>query len=232
MNCLIVDDEEMSRNMVRHFVEQTEFLNLVGVCENAIEASNIINKEKIDVVFLDIEMPQMSGYELLDTFVDNPPQVILVTAKKDHAVEAFNYDVTDYLVKPLTYGRFLKAITRAQERLNYMQTASGSGRRHEELYVRSESRIVRVKYDDIMYVEALADYIMIFTEDNKYIVHSTMKGFQSRLPQDQFVRLHRSYILNINKIEAIENLFVLVNKKHIPIGASYKEDFLNRLNLL
>lgn len=232
MNCLIVDDEEMSRNMVRHFVEQTEFLNLVGVCENAIDASNIINKEKIDVVFLDIEMPQMSGYELLDTFVDNPPQVILVTAKKDHAVEAFNYDVTDYLVKPLTYGRFLKAITRAQERLNYKQAASETGRIHEELYVRSESRIVRVKYEDITYVEALADYIMIFTEDNKYIVHSTMKGFQSRLPQDRFVRLHRSYILNINKIEAIENLFVLVNKKHIPIGASYKEDFLNRLNLL
>jgi len=232
MNCLIVDDEEMSRNMVRHFVEQTEFLNLVGVCENAIDASNIINKEKIDVIFLDIEMPQMSGYELLDTFVDNPPQVILVTAKKDHAVEAFNYDVTDYLVKPLTYGRFLKAITRAQERVNFKQVASETGRKHEELYVRSESRIVRVKYDDIMYVEALADYIMIFTADNKYIVHSTMKGFQSRLPQDQFVRLHRSYILNINKIEAIENLFVLVNKKHIPIGASYKEAFINRLNLL
>lgn len=232
MNCLIVDDEEMSRNMVRHFVEQTEFLNLVGVCENAIDASNIINKEKIDVIFLDIEMPQMSGYELLDTFVDNPPQVILVTAKKDHAVEAFNYDVTDYLVKPLTYGRFLKAITRAQERMSFKQETSETGRIHEELYVRSESRIVRVKYDDIMYVEALADYIMIFTADNKYIVHSTMKGFQSRLPQDQFVRLHRSYILNINKIEAIENLFVLVNKKHIPIGASYKEAFINRLNLL
>src|SRR5690554_5490444 len=232
MNCLIVDDEEMSRNMVKHFVEQTEFLNLVGVCENAIDASNIINKEKIDVVFLDIEMPQMSGYELLDTFIDNPPQVILVTAKKDHAVEAFNYDVTDYLVKPLTYGRFLKAITRAQERMNFRQGVSDTGRKHEELYVRSESRVVRVKYDDIMYVEALADYIMIFTADNKYIVHSTMKGFQSRLPQDQFVRLHRSYILNINKIEAIENLFVLVNKKHIPIGASYKEAFINRLNLL
>ncbi len=232
MNCLIVDDEEMSRSMVRHFVEQTEFLNLVGVCENAIEASNFINKEKVDVIFLDIEMPEMSGYELLDTFVDNPPQVILVTAKKEHAVEAFNYDVTDYLVKPLTYSRFLKAVTRAQERINYQNAAAIGNRNHEELYVRADSRIVKVRYEDILYVEALADYIMIFTADQKLIVHSTMKGFQSRLPQDLFARVHRSYILNVNKINAIENLFVVINKKYIPIGASYKDDFIKRLNLL
>lgn len=234
MNCLIVDDEEMSRNMVKHFVEQTEFLNLVGVCESAIEASNVINKNKIDIIFLDVEMPEMSGYELIDSFVDNPPQVILVTAKREHAAEAFDHDVTDYLVKPLTYSRFLKAVSRAQDKLRVANFTNniGPSRIPGELYVRSESKIVKINYSEILYVEALADYIMIFTKDNKHIVHSTMKGFQSRLPQERFIRVHRSYIINLEKVDSIENLFVIINKKHIPIGASYKDEFMKRLNLL
>jgi DNA-binding LytR/AlgR family response regulator len=234
MNCLIVDDEEMSRNIVRHFVEQTDFLNLVGICSDAIEAANFLKKENVDLIFLDIEMPGMTGYELLESFSENPPQIILVTGKKEYAADAFNYDVTDYLVKPLTYSRFLKAVTRAQERLSGQPAGGTSSSRKlpDDLYVRSDSKIVKVNFNEIYYVEALADYIMIFTADSKLIVHSTMKGFQSRLPQEKFVRVHRSYIINADKIEAIENLFVVINKKHIPIGASYKDEFMKRLNLL
>jgi len=227
MDCLIVDDEEMSRNIVKHFVEQTKFLNLVGICSDGFEATNILHKIDVDIIFLDIEMPGMTGYELIKS-MKNPAEIILITAKKDHAVEAFEYRVTDYLLKPITYPRFLQAISRVQENM-----AGVKGRiKAKELYVRTDSKIVKVNFDEILYIEALADYIMIITPNNKYIVHSTMKGFQSRLPEDQFSRVHRSYIINRDKIETIENLFVVINKKFIPIGASYKDDFIDNLNML
>jgi DNA-binding LytR/AlgR family response regulator len=227
MDCLIIDDEEMSRNMVKHFVEKTESLNLVGVCEDPIEAANILKKTKVDILFLDIEMPNMSGYDLIKT-LENPPQIIMITAKKEHAAEAFDYNVTDYLVKPITYTRFFQAVSRAKDNIQLFRGRS----RSNEIYVRTESKIVKISLDDLLYVEALADYIMLFTADSKYIVHSTMKGFQSKLPADKFVRIHRSYIVNIDKVSSIENLFVVINNKYIPIGASYKDDFMNRLNML
>jgi DNA-binding LytR/AlgR family response regulator len=227
MDCLIVDDEEMSRNVVKHFVEQTKSLNLVGICSDGFEATTILHKTDVDIIFLDIEMPGMTGYELIKSMT-NPAEIILITAKKEHAVEAFEYRVTDYLLKPITYPRFLQAIGRVQENMAGVQ-----GRiKAKELYVRTDSKIVKVNFDEILYIEALADYIMIITSNNKYIVHSTMKGFQSRLPEDQFSRVHRSYIINRDKIETIENLFVVINKKFIPIGASYKDEFIENLNML
>jgi DNA-binding LytR/AlgR family response regulator len=227
MDCLIIDDEEMSRTTVKHFVEKTEDLNLVAVCADPIEAVNILQKTKIDILFLDIEMPNMSGYDLIKTLED-PPQIILITAKREHAAEAFDYKVTDYLVKPVQYSRFFQAVQRAKENIQLFRGKN----RTNEIYVRTESKIVKISLDDLLYVEALADYIMLFTPDNKYIVHSTMKGFQSKLPADKFVRVHRSYIVNVDKVSSIENLFVVINNKYIPIGASYKDDFMNRLNML
>lgn len=229
MDCLIIDDEEMSRNIVKHFVEQTDSLNLVGVCSSAIEANNILSKEKIDLIFLDVEMPEMSGYDLIKSLA-SPPEIILVTAKKEHAAEAFDHDVADYLVKPLTYPRFLKAINKV-----YKNTAKGDefgNSALKDLYVRSESKIVKIFLEDVLYIEALADYIMIITVAGKHVVHSTMKGFQSRLPENKFARVHRSYIVNTDKIETIENLNVVMQKKYIPIGAFYKESFMKRLNML
>ncbi|MFN3404138.1 MAG: LytR/AlgR family response regulator transcription factor [Cytophagaceae bacterium] len=228
IDCLIIDDEEMSRSMVKHFVQQTESLNLVGVCESAIEASNMITKTKVDVLFLDVEMPEMSGYDLIKS-LDDPPLIVLITSKKEHAVEAFEYKVVDYLLKPLNYARFLTAVSKVKEILD---SSKISVLNKNELYVRTEQKFVRIMLDEVLYIEALADYIMIFTKNNKYIVHSTMKGFQARLPQDRFSRVHRSYIVNNDKIEAIENLFILIGGKSIPIGASYKDEFMGRLNLL
>ncbi|HEX8549027.1 MAG TPA: LytTR family DNA-binding domain-containing protein [Cytophagaceae bacterium] len=228
MDCLIIDDEEMSRNMVKNFVEQTETLNLVAVCTSAIEASNILSKRKIDIIFLDVEMPEMSGYDLIKS-LSEPPNVILITGKKEHAAEAFEYNVTDYLLKPLTYPRFLRAVSKVKEDTKNL---SMNVTKDNELYVRTDSKIVKIKLDEVLYIEALADYIMIFTTGNhKYIVHSTMKGFQGRLPLQNFARVHRSYIVNTDKIESIENLFIVINSKYIPIGALYKDEFMKRLNL-
>lgn len=228
MDCLIIDDEEMSRNMVKHFVEQTESLNLVGICSNAIEAANILAKKKVDLLFLDVEMPEMSGYELIGS-LSEPPHVIMITSKKDHAAEAFEYNVSDYLLKPLSYPRFLKAVAKVRELGNSVEEVGFFN--DNELFVRSDAKIIKVSMEDIFYVEALADYIMIFTQNNKYIVHSTMKGFQGRLPKNKFARVHRSYIINTDKIESIENLFIVMNGKYIPIGALYKDEFMKRLNL-
>jgi len=227
LDCLILDDEEMSRNLVKQFVEKTEGLNLIGVYGDPIEAANALKKTRVDILFLDIEMPNMTGYDLIKT-LEEQPQIIMITAKKEHAAEAFDYNVTDYLVKPINYTRFFQAVGRAFENIENKKDRKGAN----EIYVRTESKIVKVNLDELLYVEALADYIMLFTAENKYIVHSTMKGFQSKLPSNRFVRIHRSYIVNKDKVASIENLFVVINNKYIPIGASYKDDFMSRINML
>jgi DNA-binding LytR/AlgR family response regulator len=229
MNCIIVDDEEMSRNIVRHFVEQTSFLTLVHECANGIEAANVLRQTPVDLLFLDIEMPQMSGMDLVKS-LQVKPQVIFITSRSDYAVEAFEYNVTDYLVKPITYARFLKAVTKAKETFDAQQPLQLYSK---DLYIKSDSKIVKINLKDLLYVEALADYVMMYTSTgNRHVVHATMKGVEKKLNSGEFVRVHRSYIVNIEKIEAIEDLSIVINKKLIPIGASYKENFLKKLNIL
>lgn len=229
MNCLIVDDEEMSRNIVRHFVEQTNFLTLSSECADAIQAANFLQQSQVDLLFLDIEMPHMSGMDLVKSLLVKP-QVIFITSRSDYAVEAFEYSVTDYLVKPITYGRFLKAVTKAKEVFDTLQPIQVHSK---DLYIKSDSKIIKVNLKDLLYVEALADYVMIYTsQGNRHVVHATMKGVEKKLNSGEFVRVHRSYIVNVEKIEAIEDLSIVINKKLIPIGASYKDNFLKKLNIL
>lgn len=229
MDCMIVDDEEMSRNIVKHFVEQTSLLTLIHVSSDSIEASNFLQTNQVDLLFLDIEMPEMSGMDLLKV-IPIKPQVVMITSKTDRAVEAFEYDVTDYLVKPITYPRFLKAVSKAKENLETVQPVVAE--QPNDIYVRTDSKIVKINLKDLLYVEALADYVMLHTLSNRYIAHSTMKGIEKKLTPKEFIRIHRSYIINTDKIDAIEDLSVLINKKYIPIGASYKENFIKRLNIL
>lgn len=229
MTCIIVDDEEMSRNIVRHFVEQTSFLTLVHQCSDAIEAANVLGQTSVDLLFLDIEMPQMSGMDLIKS-LQLKPQVIFITSRSDYAVEAFEYNVTDYLVKPITYARFLKAVTKAKDTFDTLQPIHLYSK---DLYIKSDSKIVKINLKDLLYVEALADYVMMYTASgNRHVVHATMKGVEKKLNSGEFIRVHRSYIVNIEKIEAIEDLSIVINKKLIPIGASYKENFLKKLNIL
>jgi DNA-binding LytR/AlgR family response regulator len=228
MNCIIVDDEEMSRNIVKHFVEQTSGLALLHVCANAIEASNFLQEKAVDIIFLDIEMPEMSGLDLLKVLTTKP-EVILITSKNDRAVEAFEYSVTDYLLKPITYPRFLQAVAKAKENRELRPAVTDLP---NDIYIRADSKIVKINLKDLLYVEALADYVMLHTVSNRYIAHSTMKGIERKLTPKEFIRIHRSYIINTEKIDAIEDLSVLINKKYIPIGTSYKESFIKRLNIL
>jgi DNA-binding LytR/AlgR family response regulator len=223
-----VDDEQMSRNIVKHFVEQTSGLHLLHVCTDAIEASNFLQNNTVDIVFLDIEMPEMSGIDLLKVLTIKP-EVILITSKTDRALEAFEYSVTDYLLKPITYPRFLQAVAKAKEK---RESRPAPVELPTDIYVRTDSKIVKVTLKDLLYVEALADYVMLHTLSHRYIAHSTMKGIERKLTPKEFIRIHRSYIINTEKIDAIEDLSVLINKKYIPIGTSYKENFIKRLNIL
>ncbi len=226
MDCIIVDDEEISRNIITHFVEQTDGLNLLKICSNAVEAMNFLQKSQVDVILLDIEMPGMSGLELIKS-IPLKPAIIFITSKAEHAVEAFEYSVTDYLVKPVSYSRFLKALTKVKK-----QPVIITNEGNNDLYVKTDSKIIKIILKDLLYVEALADYVILQTLSHKHIVHSTMKGIEKRLSDAEFMRIHRSYIINVEKIESIEDLSVVINKKFIPIGASYKEVFMKRLNVL
>lgn len=230
MNCIIVDDDEMSRSTVQHFVEQTEFLNLKAICANASEAIKALAEGSVDLIFLDIEMPQMSGLEMLEA-LQVKPFVILITSKPEYAVEAFEYSVVDYLLKPLKYIRFVKAVNKVIELKNTSPSASIDVT-EEDIFVKTELKYVRLKFSDVYYVEAMADYVVLYLKDSKHIIHSTMKGIEKKLPSNLFARVHRSYIVNVSRVDQVENTNIVINNAKIPIGASYKADFMNSLKIL
>lgn len=228
LNCIVVDDDEMSRKVVAHFIEKTKTLQLSRDFSNAIDALKYLDEEHVDMIFLDVQMPEMSGMEFINA-LEKDIEIILITSEEKYAVEAFEKKVTDYLVKPIEYGRFLQAAQEAERNVSVKRAETTS---RDEFYVRTDSKIVRIPFHKIMFVEALADYVIIQTDSKKYIVHFTMKGIANRLPESEFVRTHRSYIVNLDRIELLEDNSVVMGDKYIPIGASYKDALLDRLNFL
>ena len=228
MDCLIVDDEEVSREIVQRFVKRTQELTMVGVLDNALDAYQQLSNKHIDILFLDIEMPEMTGIELVKS-LEHLPQVILITGRKDFAAEAFDYNLTDYLVKPINYFRFLKAVDRARRNLNRDVVEKTD---NDRIYIKANGKIIRLKLRDIFFIEALSDYVIINTERKRYIVHTTMKKIAQRLCSANFVRIHRSYIVNIASVETIDDMQVYMLQKPIPIGASYKAAFFIQTKFL
>ncbi len=228
LKSIIVDDEELSRNILKNFVGKTQNLEALALCADGIEASNYLSRHQVDLIFLDIEMPEMSGIDLIKS-LSKPPMVILVTSKREHAIEAFEYNVVDYVLKPFDYTRFLKAVNKAREIYNSKNETSEDD---PDLFVKVDSRLVKIKSSDVIWIEALGDYIVINTEDSKYIVHNTMKGIESKLSSDKFLRVHRSYIVRLDKIETLDESVIVIKQKIIPIGGTYKSRLLNRLNMV
>ena len=226
--CMAVDDDAISRKIIKHYIEQTNFLMLAYECETAIEAANILSEDDVDILFLDINMPEMSGMDLVK-HIDEHYEIIMVTSNTDFAIEAFEKSVTDYLVKPLEYGRFLKASTKAKSNIESVKKSSEV---HKDIFVRHDSKLVRVCLQNILFIEALADYVIIHTLAKKYIVHSTMKGLAMKLPTSNFSRVHRSFIVNHHNIDELEDVHILIGGHSIPVGASYKENFFSKLNML
>lgn len=232
LNCMVVDDDKMSRLIINKFIEKTDFLTLSHDLDTTKEASDILLGESandVDVVFLDIEMPGMTGLELVRS-LKNAYNVILVTSKSEYATEAFEDAVADYLVKPVEYERFLKAANKVKDNLEKEKILA---EKEDHIYVKSDGKLYRLAYNNILFVEALADYVIFNTEvGRKHIVHHTMKGIEKRLPESIFSRVHRSYIINRNKISRIEDLQVFIGEKSFSIGASYKEALIDKFNLL
>ncbi len=228
MNCIVVDDDQLSRLAISKCVERTDFLNLVEVCSDAFEAMKVVREHDIDLIFLDIEMPEMTGMEFIQALKDIP-QIILITAKKDYAAEAFNYDVTDYIVKPVNYPRFLKAVEKARLIADNVQSESPEA---DHIFIKKDAQLMRLELNEILFVEAFADYVNIHTETARYTVLSTMKAIQNKLPESDFIRVHRSYIVRVDKILSLEDSVISVGKQTMPVSRSYKPDLMDRLNLL
>lgn len=229
IRAVIIDDDEVSRKVLSSFIERTSSLELIGDFSTAIEALETLEDEKIDVFFLDVEMPEMNGFQFLNHFKRHSAQVILVTSKREYAVMAFEYDITDYLVKPIEYSRFLQAVNRVKENNGSKISASNS---ENALFVKDENIYTKLKFDQIKWIEASGDYVSVVSEDKSYLVHTTMKQIESHLPKNKFLRVHRSYIINTSKLDNFDKEFCVVSGKMIPIGKSYRKELIGRLNVL
>ncbi|MCI1188215.1 LytTR family DNA-binding domain-containing protein [Hymenobacter sp. DH14] len=235
LTCAIIDDDEINRLTLEHYVSLTPNLKLVASLADGMAGLAFFREgNRVDVLFLDIEMPHLSGLDLLRV-LPNPPEVIITTARQDFAVDAFALRVTDYLVKPFEFARFTQAVERVSSRVGSSAPAGAPAAAEvptrSDLFVKVNSRMVRINFDEVLYVEALSDYVNIVTDKHKYIVYTTLKALETRLaPYTNFVRVHRSYLLNTQHIESIEDNTANLHGGHfVPIGKSYQEGFYKSL---
>jgi len=238
--CLVVDDDKSSVKILTKLIEMTGEVVLKDVAYNAFDARNLLSGSKYDIVFLDVEMPGMTGMQLIDV-MDNMPYIILVTSKKEYAVDAFKYNVTDYLLKPVEPQRFIQAINKVKHQQN-KTTGSGKSNQNSEaqpdekenvIFVKEGHHLSKVIENNIQYIEAFGDYVNIITDDKKHTVHSTMKSMVKKLNPEKFIRIHRSYITRLDQIESIEdNMILLSNGTKLPLGGSYKESLMEKLKFL
>lgn len=227
VKCLIIDDDIFSAKIIQKFIQDTDFLELVDTATGGIEASRMLRDNTIDLLFLDIEMPGMSGLDLLTTIQNKDLLVIVTSASREYAVEAFEQNVIDYLVKPVSYPRFLIAAQKACDKLNQRQQASTTA---DFTFVKVEQKLVKIYFADIQYIEALGDYVHIVSNNKKTIVYATLKATVSRFPANKFIRVHRSFIVNLDAITAVEGNNVAIGTKFIPIGATYAKSVLQLLS--
>ena len=241
MKCVIIDDEPLAVDVIENYIQQVGGIEIVAKCNNPLDAITILNRSQIDLIFLDIEMPNLTGIELVKT-LDNIPQFIFTTAYPQYALEGFDLNATDYLVKPIPFNRFLKAISRAKEKfeLENKTIEKISPIPHEQdtvnkdfIFVKSEYDNVKINTADIMYIQGLKDYIkIILVNSNKSILTlSSFKNIQKKLSANQFIRVHRSYIVNISFIKTIQKTKIVIDDIRIPIGETYKGEVFKRLGV-
>lgn len=216
---------------MKQLVSQVKNLELVNECATAMEAYNTINKEPVDLLLLDIEMPEMTGLELIKNLGNKRPLIIFTTAKKDYAVEAFELNVIDYLIKPVAPARFLQAIDRASEALESNKAEVKVGEQ-EFVFVKDNGILKRINVDDILYLEAMGDYVKVHTPQKFHVLHATLKSIEEKLPSSKFLRVHRSYIVSLNKIDYIQEGMIAIGKANVPVADTYRTALNKRLNLL
>lgn len=241
-NCLIVDDERPALKLLEAYIAKLPHLNLVASCENGMQAIAALQQHSVDLLFLDIQMPDLTGLELLQT-LKIKPQVVLTTAYRDYAVEGFALNATDYLVKPYSFERFVQAVNKCLEIITLKsnpepQTTTKQSDITEtsptenHFFVKTAYKMERVEFEDIRYIESMREYVSIHTKGRRFVVHHTMNNMEEKLPKPNFIRIHRSYIVAMNYIEAINGNTVHIEEKVIPVGGSYRKAFFEKIKTL
>ena len=229
LKCLIIDDEPIARKLLQEYIEETDFLELAGVVENPLKAAGLINSITIDLIFLDINMPKMSGLDFLRS-APNLPMVIMTTAYGQYALDGFELAVVDYLVKPFSLDRFLKACLKAVE-LKLLKESKSANQKSDagHFFIKCEGKIEKVIYDELIYLEAMANYVILHTIDDKMIVYLTIKGILKKLPADRFMQVHKSYIVNTEKINTIEGNMLHLGNTKITMGLNYANGVMDHV---
>ena len=233
MNCIIVDDDKLSCKLLEGYVAKYTSLNLVGTFSNSVSARNELSKRKdIDLIILDVEMPELDGFDFIGS-LEFPPNIIIVSSAEQYAIKAFDFNVVDFLLKPVQYARFCKAIDKTIRYFSRKETINSGD---QEIFIKKGSSLVKLKLKDIVYVEALENYVTVNTKEEKYTIHFTMKAIESQLPSSLFTRVHRSFIINKSLIQAIKENSLDLNigdsLKSIPVGKSYRDILLNDINVM
>jgi len=233
MKCIVLDDDKVSRLLVEKYIKKTKHLEFLASFATPIEALNFKQIDDVELIFVDIEMPEMSGLQFMKSFNVKQPYTIVISAKDRYAVEALNLDTVDYLLKPIEYSRFLKAVNKVKNINNSEKPKTDE----LSIFIKDGgSNLIRLKYDSIIWIEALENYILIVTDKEKHTIHFTMKAIENQFPENQFIRIHRSYIVNLQKILAIEDNYVIVayneHKKSFPISKSMKENILKKIKII
>ncbi len=226
-NCLIVDDEPLAVALMENHIRQVPFLALAGKCFNAMEAIAFLEKNEVDLIFLDIEMPYLTGMQL-KSFLPEKQKVIFTTAYSDFAIESYEKNAFDYLLKPITFERFLKSVKRLQS-IESIKPAIVPSSAESHIFVKSGREIIKLEYDDILYIEGLKDYVSLVTDTDKVITYKLMRELEETLPGN-FARVHLSYIINCNKIKKISDNQVIIQEKNIPISEKYRDSFLQKVS--
>jgi DNA-binding LytR/AlgR family response regulator len=233
MNCIIVDDDLVTCKIFEGYVSKSASLNLIGTFNDSIEARNTIAKRQdIDLVILDIQMPEMNGFDFIGS-LDAPPNIILISSAEEYAIKAFDLNVVDYLLKPVSYGRFCKAIDKT---IRYFSRKDVANAEDEEIFIKKGSSLVKLKLKDIVYIEALENYVTLNTSNDKFTIHFTMKAIENQLTSSVFIRVHRSYIINKSMIQAINENSLELNvggvNRSIPVGKSFRDSLLDDINVM
>ncbi|MEQ9266557.1 MAG: LytTR family DNA-binding domain-containing protein [Balneolaceae bacterium] len=230
LKCLIVDDEALAQNIIERYIEQVNELTLVAKCIDAVGAINSLNEGSIDLIFLDIEMPKLDGLSFLKT-LKNPPKIILTTAYRKYAIEGFELDVVDYLLKPISFERFIKSVNKVINLKSLEENVNPSSKDVEAdyIYLRADNKMIQIPFEDILYIQSLSNYVRIFRNGRSIISYQKLSHLEKVLPSSRFIRVHRSYIVPLHRISSYTNSYLEIGEEEIPLGGQYKDKVIEVL---
>ena len=226
INCIIIDDEPLARKGLKEYIHDVEFLNLLGEFDNAVKATEVLGKGDVQLLFLDIQMPKITGLDFFKSLQHAPP-VIFTTAYPQYALEGFDLNALDYLVKPISFDRFLKAAMKAKEYYEIRQQNKQEA--GDYFFIKADNKLVKIFFEEILFVEALQNYVTIHTTDKKYVTYLTFKSVEEYLPADRFIKTHKSYIISASKLDSIEGNDIRIGNHHIPISRNEKDEVMEKL---